>query len=483
MTRLPALVGQRDDRGRALAPLSADVERTSAPGTRRRVLAVLADAAAGGRGERGRGGRRSWPGGRRGAAASAPTWSTAVLREAETLGLTGRGALTSYGRRAGRRRRARPGRRAAGRPAAAAGGPRAGAGRPDRGRARAAGERPGPGDGAGRGRRVGRRGDRLPGHRGDRAAGAGRRAGGRRAARAVPVAVPDAGAAGADVPGRRRGPAARRAAGRRRAAATCAATTRRCWPRWSPTGGWSRCGCAGSRRPWWSAGARRGPGARGAARRRLRAGGRVGRGRGADHPAGRARGRRRGSGCPGPVEPPAVGDAQLAELVRAIRAGDRAAQRAARRAPPRAGRARGDHRDHARPAPGRGPGQPGGAARLRERAGHGVPADRRAGLGERRLPARLRPPAGRDAHLRAAPDHRGVRAAGRRAPRGRPLKPQHAKVSARDTDHPRLEACLLDPFQQVATWDETTALRWATGLDERAADPPAPSPAPSVPRR
>ncbi len=29
----------------------------------------------------------------------------------------------------------------------------------------------------------------------------------------------------------------------------------------------------------------------------------------------------------------------------------------------------------------------------------------------------------------------------------------------------------MDPFQQVATWDETTARRWATGLDQRAADP------------
>ena len=47
MTRLPSLVGQRDDRGRALAPLSADVERTSAPGVRRRALGVLGGAAAG----------------------------------------------------------------------------------------------------------------------------------------------------------------------------------------------------------------------------------------------------------------------------------------------------------------------------------------------------------------------------------------------------------------------------------------------------
>jgi SAM-dependent methyltransferase len=29
----------------------------------------------------------------------------------------------------------------------------------------------------------------------------------------------------------------------------------------------------------------------------------------------------------------------------------------------------------------------------------------------------------------------------------------------------------MDPFQQFATWDEATAMRWATGLDQRAADP------------
>ena len=29
----------------------------------------------------------------------------------------------------------------------------------------------------------------------------------------------------------------------------------------------------------------------------------------------------------------------------------------------------------------------------------------------------------------------------------------------------------MDPFEQYATWDETTALRWAAGLDQRAADP------------
>jgi hypothetical protein len=97
MTRLPALVGQRDDRGRALAPLSMEVERTSAPGTRRRVLSVLADLP---------------PGTALDAAAIADqlAWRSprrsgqradlveGILREAELLGLTGRGALTSYGR-------------------------------------------------------------------------------------------------------------------------------------------------------------------------------------------------------------------------------------------------------------------------------------------------------------------------------------------------------------------------------------------------
>jgi Helicase conserved C-terminal domain/WYL domain len=97
MTRMPALVGQRDDRGRALAPLSMEVERTSAPGARRRVLAVLADLPPG---------RAStaadiadqlaWRSPRRGGQRA--DLVEGVLREAELLGLTGRGALTGYGR-------------------------------------------------------------------------------------------------------------------------------------------------------------------------------------------------------------------------------------------------------------------------------------------------------------------------------------------------------------------------------------------------
>ncbi|MEV1328213.1 helicase-associated domain-containing protein [Micromonospora costi] len=97
MTRQVGLVGQRDDRDRPITVLSAEVERAGAPGARRAVLAVLADLEP----------------------ATAPTpdevlelldWRAPrrsrgreaahreVLAEAAQLGVTGLGALTSYGR-------------------------------------------------------------------------------------------------------------------------------------------------------------------------------------------------------------------------------------------------------------------------------------------------------------------------------------------------------------------------------------------------
>ncbi|MFU8870955.1 helicase-associated domain-containing protein [Micromonospora sp. SL4-19] len=97
MTRQVGLVGQRDDRDRPISVLSAEAERAGAPGARRAVLAVLADLAP----------------------ATAPTpdemlelldWRAPrrargreaahreVLAEAAQLGVTGLGALTSYGR-------------------------------------------------------------------------------------------------------------------------------------------------------------------------------------------------------------------------------------------------------------------------------------------------------------------------------------------------------------------------------------------------
>ncbi len=98
LARLPGLVGQRDDRDRVLAPLGPELERPAAPADRRRVLDLLAEAPRG----------------------SAPTHASAVallvwraprrggrlrdlvvdlaLREAELLGVTGRGGLSSYAR-------------------------------------------------------------------------------------------------------------------------------------------------------------------------------------------------------------------------------------------------------------------------------------------------------------------------------------------------------------------------------------------------
>jgi hypothetical protein len=98
MTRLPSLVGRRDERGKAAAPLSLEVERTSSPGTRRRALRVLAELPAGvavpdaedvAR-------RLAWLAPRRGGQRADVVGP--MLAEAELLGVTGRGALTSYGR-------------------------------------------------------------------------------------------------------------------------------------------------------------------------------------------------------------------------------------------------------------------------------------------------------------------------------------------------------------------------------------------------
>ncbi|MEV0153050.1 helicase-associated domain-containing protein [Micromonospora sp. NPDC050686] len=97
MTRQPGLVGQRDDRDRPIPVLSAEAERAGAPASRRAVLGVLAELEP----------------------ATAPTPDEAlallewraprrargregahreVLAEAAQLGVTGLGALTSYGR-------------------------------------------------------------------------------------------------------------------------------------------------------------------------------------------------------------------------------------------------------------------------------------------------------------------------------------------------------------------------------------------------
>jgi hypothetical protein len=98
MTRLPGLIGQRDEKDRAIAPLSFEVERVGAPELRRLALDVL-----GGQPE---GAAVSpdevlallrWHAPRRGGRRrdDAIVWA---LEEAASLGLTGRGALTKFGR-------------------------------------------------------------------------------------------------------------------------------------------------------------------------------------------------------------------------------------------------------------------------------------------------------------------------------------------------------------------------------------------------
>jgi Helicase conserved C-terminal domain/WYL domain len=97
MTRLPGLVGQRDDRDKPVAALSVEVERTGAPGTRRRALSVLAGLAPGEAVAPAEVAERlAWLGPRRGGQRSELV--TGLLAEADVLGVTGRSALTSYGR-------------------------------------------------------------------------------------------------------------------------------------------------------------------------------------------------------------------------------------------------------------------------------------------------------------------------------------------------------------------------------------------------
>ena len=98
MPRLPRLVGERDDRDKVLAALGPEVERPTAPAERRRLLDLLAECAAGAAPARESvDAVLSWraprAGGRRRDVVSG--W---LLDEAEALGLTGRGGLSSYAR-------------------------------------------------------------------------------------------------------------------------------------------------------------------------------------------------------------------------------------------------------------------------------------------------------------------------------------------------------------------------------------------------
>lgn len=98
MTRLPSLVGARDDRDKTIAALSSDVERHSAPALRVQLLALLAELPPGlaPRSDAEVLARLAWRAPRRASANRAV--AEAMLAEAATLGLTGYDAITGYTR-------------------------------------------------------------------------------------------------------------------------------------------------------------------------------------------------------------------------------------------------------------------------------------------------------------------------------------------------------------------------------------------------
>jgi hypothetical protein len=97
MTRQPHLVGERDERGKARAALSYEVERSAAPAIRADVLRVLIEAPEGAAGPTTRLlDRLAWLMPRRFQAQQEAM--VAVLREAEFIGMTGAGGLSTFGR-------------------------------------------------------------------------------------------------------------------------------------------------------------------------------------------------------------------------------------------------------------------------------------------------------------------------------------------------------------------------------------------------
>ncbi|HEY0697010.1 MAG TPA: helicase-associated domain-containing protein, partial [Micromonospora sp.] len=97
MTRQAGLVGQRDDRDRLITPLSVEAERAAIPVVRHAVLDVLAELEPGAAPDVGELLELlAWHAPRRSRGREAA--HREVLAEAAVLGLTGLGALTSYGR-------------------------------------------------------------------------------------------------------------------------------------------------------------------------------------------------------------------------------------------------------------------------------------------------------------------------------------------------------------------------------------------------
>jgi Helicase conserved C-terminal domain len=100
MSRAPALVGQRDERDRLIAALSAEVERGGAPSHRRSVLGILAGLEPGTAPSVDEVGELlAWRTPRRAGRGAGATGPAEVLGEVAALGITGLGALSGYARR------------------------------------------------------------------------------------------------------------------------------------------------------------------------------------------------------------------------------------------------------------------------------------------------------------------------------------------------------------------------------------------------
>ncbi|MCH0538670.1 helicase C-terminal domain-containing protein [Streptomyces sp. MUM 203J] len=107
-TRTPGLVGSQDAKGRTLAALGPDLDRSAAPEVRRRVLELLGALPEGAAPDAGAVlARLRWErplrgaeprGGREGAVDLRARLAGWAMEEAELLGVTGRGALSSHGR-------------------------------------------------------------------------------------------------------------------------------------------------------------------------------------------------------------------------------------------------------------------------------------------------------------------------------------------------------------------------------------------------
>ncbi|MEO9238632.1 MAG: helicase-associated domain-containing protein, partial [Jatrophihabitantaceae bacterium] len=98
ITRQPSMVGARDERDKTIAALSSELERHSAPALRLQLLRLLADLAPGSAPTSDADvlAQLAWRAPRRASAHRAA--AAAILTEAATIGLTGYGAITGYGR-------------------------------------------------------------------------------------------------------------------------------------------------------------------------------------------------------------------------------------------------------------------------------------------------------------------------------------------------------------------------------------------------